>query len=447
MKYEKWSLGYWTLKQYVRFVDWIIVNKTIVIGKDNIPKDKPVLFAPNHQNALSDPMAILLNTKFQPVWLARADIFKNKTVILILRFMKIMPVYRIRDGKENLANNDKTFADSIKVLESNGALALFPEASHTGKRQMVSHKKAVPRIVFMAEEKAGHNLDIQIIPTGIYYSNYWKMNRNLVVNFGEPISVNNYLSEYKENQNSAILSLRDKISDSVQPLVVNFKTKNYYTDFEKIREIYGSHFLKRQNKKMSISNLFKSDHILANKLDNLETEKPEEIDKLIKNVNNYSKIIKKLKIRNWLIENPKNNIFRIAINKLILIAGLPIFVFGFLLNAIPFFISDTIIRTKIKDRAFWSSFSLAMGIILFPILYLLQFFALSWIIPGIWLKAVFLISMPFAGKIAFKWYILFRKTVGRARYFILNFFRKPEYNNLLKTKENLFQSLDHLISI
>jgi 1-acyl-sn-glycerol-3-phosphate acyltransferase len=192
MSYEKWSLGYWCLKQYVRFADWLILKKTVITGNENIPKNKPLLFAPNHQNALSDPLAVLLNTSFQPVWLARADIFKSKTVSAILKFMKIMPVYRLRDGKENLNKNDQTFSDSIKVLENNMALALFPEAAHSGKRQMLVHKKAVPRIVFMAEEKTGFNLDIQIIPTGIYYSHYWKFNRTIVVNFGEPIPVKEF---------------------------------------------------------------------------------------------------------------------------------------------------------------------------------------------------------------------------------------------------------------
>jgi len=446
MKYEKWSSGYWTLKQYVRFVNWIIHNKTIVIGKNKIPSDKPILFAPNHQNALSDPMAVLLNTKYQPVWLGRADIFKNKTIILILRFLKIMPVYRLRDGKEKLTKNGETFDNSIKVLENNLALALFPEATHSGKRQMLSHKKAVPRIVFMAEEKVDHNLDIQIIPTGIYYSSFWKFNRNLIVNFGDPIRVNDYLDKYKENQNSATLALRDKIFEDIQPLVLHFKTKKHYNDFEKIREIYGSHFLKRQNKKTSILNLFKSDQILANKLDNLENEKPKELEGLIKEVNNYDALIRKFRIRNWLVENSKNNVLQIASNKLILLLGFPIFAFGFLLNAIPFFISDIIIRKKIKDRSFWSSFSLALGIILFPIIYLLQLLAFSWLLPSIWLKMAILISMPLSGKIAFKWYILLRKTAGRVRYFILKYFRKTDYQNLLETKENLFQNLDCLIS-
>ena len=91
MKYEKWSFGYYLLKKYVQFVDWLIYRKVIINGIDKIPKNKPIVFAPNHQNALSDPLAILLHTKFQPVWLARADIFKKKVVITILRFLKIMP--------------------------------------------------------------------------------------------------------------------------------------------------------------------------------------------------------------------------------------------------------------------------------------------------------------------------------------------------------------------
>ena len=189
MKYEKWSLGYWLFKQYIRFIDWIIHKQVVLVGEENIPKNKPILFAPNHQNALSDPMAILLHTNFQPVWLARADLFKNRIVASILRFLKIMPVYRLRDGKDQLAKNDKTFTDSIKVLQNNKALALFPEAAHSSKRQMLSHKKAVPRIVFMAEERAEKNLDIHIVPTGIYYDSYWKFNRSVIVIFVKSMNI------------------------------------------------------------------------------------------------------------------------------------------------------------------------------------------------------------------------------------------------------------------
>lgn len=447
MSYEKWSLGYAILKKYVQFADWLIYKKKILTGTEKIPVNKPIVFAPNHQNALSDPLAILLNTKFQPVWLARADIFKNKTAAAVLKFLKIMPVYRMRDGKENLAKNDETFASSVKVLENNFALGLFPEAAHSGKRQMLVHKKAVPRIVFMAEEKAGHNLDIQIIPTGIYYSHYWKFNRKLIVNFGNPIPVNEYLDLVKTNENAATLALRQRILDEMQSLVLEIKSTKYYDDFETIREIYGQHFLKRQNQKYSTLNLFYSDQKLVKLLDKLEENQPEVTEKLVQDVNNYTSKLKKLKIRNWLIENPNLNLLKIGLNKLILILGLPVFLFGFLFNAIPFFAIDRITRKKIKDKGFWSTFFLVLGIIVFPIFYLIEFFAVSWLIPGIGLKLAFFVVLPIAGKVAFLWYILFRKTVGRGRLMLLKLFNKKEYVKLFKQKDLLFGKLDELLPV
>jgi hypothetical protein len=358
-----------------------------------------------------------------------------------------MPVYRMRDGKENLAKNDETFASSVKVLENHFALGLFPEAAHSGKRQMLVHKKAVPRIVFMAEEKAGHNLDIQIIPTGIFYSHYWKFNRTLIVNFGNPIPVNEYLELAKTNENAATLALRQRILDEMQSLVLEIKSTKFYDDFEIIREIYGRHFLNRQNQKYTALNLFYSDQKLVKKLDALEENHPEETEKLVQDVNNYAAKIKKPKIRNWLIENPDLNLLKIGLNKLILILGLPIFLFGFIFNAVPFFAIDRITRKKIKDKGFWSTFFLVLGIIVFPIFYLIEFVAVSWLIPGIWLKLVFLVSMPIAGKVAFLWYILFRKTVGRVRLLLLKLFNKKEYSNLFKEKELLFTKLNELLTI
>ena len=444
MKYEKWSLGYWLLKQYVRFVDWIIHKKIILNGTENIPRNKPILIAPNHQNALSDPMAILLHTRFQPVWLARADIFKPGIITLALRFLKIMPVYRMRDGKDQLAKNEKTFADSIKVLKNNCALALFPEAAHSAKRQMLSHKKAVPRIVFQAEEKAENNLDIHIVPTGIYYSSYWKFNRSVLVNFGEPILVNDFLEAYKENPSAATLALRDALERAIEPLIINIKSKENYEIFELIRAIYGKAFAQKKGQQNGFVSRFKSDQQLVNKLDELETINKERTEKICSAAKRFDAQVRKYGLRSWLVENPKNNFLKLALNKLLLLITLPVFAFGFLFNAIPFFAIDTIVRKKIKDFAFWSSFSLVLGFTLFPIVYLLELWAVSAWLPLWWHKLLFFATLPFAGKLAFRWYILLLKTIGRGRLFILKAFRKQQWQNLKHQQEQLFDELNIL---
>ncbi|WP_321368160.1 1-acyl-sn-glycerol-3-phosphate acyltransferase [uncultured Draconibacterium sp.] len=444
MKYEKWSLGYWLLKQYIRFVDWIIHDKTILTGEPYIPKNKPILFAPNHQNALSDPMAILLHTRFQPVWLARADIFKPGIITLALRFLKIMPVYRMRDGKDQLAKNEKTFADSIKVLENNCALALFPEAAHSAKRQMLSHKKAVPRIVFQAEEKAHNNLDIHIVPTGIYYSSYWKFNRTVLVNFGQPIKVNDFLEAYQANPSAATLALRDALEKAIEPLTLNIKSKEHYESFELIRSVYGKAHTIISGQKPNFVNRFTTDQLLVKKLDELEVANSKRTEEICKATKNYETKLRKHGLRSWLVEHPENNFLKLALNKLFLLITLPVFAFGFLFNAIPFLAIDTIVRKKIKDFAFWSSFSLVLGFTVFPIVYLLELWAVSAWLPLWWHKLLFLVSLPFAGKLGFRWYILLLKTIGRGRLFFLKAFKKQEWQNLKNQQEQLFNELNKL---
>ncbi|WP_319502201.1 1-acyl-sn-glycerol-3-phosphate acyltransferase [uncultured Draconibacterium sp.] len=445
MKYEKWSLGYWLLKQYVRFVDWIIHKKIILNGTENIPRNKPILIAPNHQNALSDPMAILLHTRFQPVWLARADIFKPGIITLALRFLKIMPVYRMRDGKDQLAKNEKTFADSIKVLENNCALALFPEAAHSAKRQMLSHKKAVPRIVFQAEEKAENNLDIHIVPTGIYYSSYWKFNRSVMVNFGKPLLVNDFLEAYNENPSAATLTLRDALEKAIEPLTINIKSKENYEIFELIRAIYGKAFARKTGQQNGFVQRFKSDQQLVKKLDELEPNNKEKTEKICNAAKRFDAQVRKYGLRSWLVENPENNFWKLGFNKLLLLITLPVFAYGFLFNAIPFIAIDTIVRKKIKDFAFWSSFSLVLGFTLFPIVYLLELWAVAAWLPLWWHKLLFIVSLPFAGKLAFRWYILLLKTIGRGRLFILKAFRKQQWQSLKNQQEKLFDELDKIV--
>jgi 1-acyl-sn-glycerol-3-phosphate acyltransferase len=60
---EKKSVGYWMLRLYVNFAYWLFHRKIIIVGKENIPKNKPVIYAPNHPNALNDDLGVIYSTR------------------------------------------------------------------------------------------------------------------------------------------------------------------------------------------------------------------------------------------------------------------------------------------------------------------------------------------------------------------------------------------------
>ena len=158
---EKFSFRYAFFKFFIFYSLRIFYKKYKVIGINNIPKNEPVIFAANHQNTLMDALSILCAGKGQPIFLARADIFNSNFIIKILKFLKIMPIFRIRDGYKNLQNNNDIFDKSVDILEQKKVMTLFPEGSHLGKRKLKAFKKGIARIAFKAEETSNFNLNVK----------------------------------------------------------------------------------------------------------------------------------------------------------------------------------------------------------------------------------------------------------------------------------------------
>jgi hypothetical protein len=113
---------------------------------------------------------------------------------------------------------------------------------------------------------------------------------------------------------------------------------------------------------------------------------------------------------------------------------------------VPFFLIDRVVRKYIKDRTFWSSVTLVAAIIIFPVFYLIELWLTSSLLPGFWLKTIFIVSLILTGKIAFRWYIWLRKMMGRIRLLNIKHFRPVLYNDLQQQKSQLFDQLDDALN-
>ena len=399
----QWSRGYENLRTYVRFAFWLTHKRIVVTGLENIPKDKPVIFAANHQNALMDPLALVCTNPLQTLWLTRADIFKTKAVADFLKLLKMIPIYRIRDGKDNLSNNEEIFNQVTLTLESKQSVALFPEAAHSGKRQMLSHKKAIPRIAFEAEEKNNFQLDLQVVPVGIFYDHYWKFNRTLLVQYGKPIEIDAFKDRYAVSQQNAMLSLRDQIHERIEPLVMQINSVDHYADYEDIRMVAGKEYAKKAFfNNNPVVQLFKAEQELIAKIEKLEAGQPELFKQVKDKTNLYIKTIRTAGIMDeQLVKAVNTPLPLLPVQFIGALLTIPVFLFGLLTNAFPYFIPRLFITRKLKDKAFVSSFNFVVGLVLFPVFYLIEF-GLIWICSGSFQAALIsIILMPFAGKVAF----------------------------------------------
>ncbi len=230
----------WFLKISLNFY----TQRIRIKGKENIPKKGAVLFAANHPNALLDPLFIAAFNRREIHFLVRADVFKKPLIKKMFASLNMMPIYRMRDGRSSLANNDEIFNKCYQILQKQKSLLIFPQGGHSRERTIPPLSKGFTRIIFGSLEE-NPDLEIHIIPVGITYQNSSVYPSKVAVNYGIPIPVKQLVKDAPKNE--AISILKQKVSDQLKELSVHITKDEHYentlnqlnvanVDFTKVRE-------------------------------------------------------------------------------------------------------------------------------------------------------------------------------------------------------------------
>jgi 1-acyl-sn-glycerol-3-phosphate acyltransferase len=407
---EKYSAGYTLLRSVAGF--WhnnVFYRKVIVLGRENINPDHHLIFAPNHQNALMDALAVLFTQEADLVFLARADIFKKKTIAALLYFLKILPVYRIRDGFSSLKGNDEIFTKTIDVIKSKNSLVILPEGDHAGFRRLRQLKKGICRVAFQSDEATGFNLKIKIMPVGLEYSNYSRYRQVLTVVYGKPIEVSEFFDLYNVSPERALNELRSKLSGEMKNIMVHIESEEDYEAIDELRSIINGRF----SDDIKLPKLLR-DRVLINKMNLLKTSDPSLYSKICYLSLQVKKAAKEMKTDYRLLEKKKHPLGWLIAGLTCIILTFPLFIYGNIFN-LTFLQIPNLQIPKIRDPQFHSSIRYALSLIL-AIIFLPVFLILSLIIFSSWEEGLlFFLSLPLSGLFAWNYYLQFRRIIGGFR--------------------------------
>lgn len=346
-------------------------------GYDKIPRDVPVIYAANHQNAFLDALCIIMLQAKHPMFLVRANVFKNSIARFWLTMLNMMPIYRAADGIRNVAKNEEILANCIRLLaEKQQPIGIFAEGNHNMNRSLRPLQKGIARIAFDSENQYDRKLGLVIVPIGLNYSSHTKFRSDMLVNYGEPIKVIDYFREYDENPAKALNNLKEEISNRIKGLMVDIKPKEHY-------DVISTEW---QNRKTTSSRL----------IDELTND--QKIVKEIAEEIESGKIPSGVRNSSW---KPGNWIKKIF--------GFPIFVYGYLNHIIVHTFLKYILTEMVKDNHFYGSIKYAVGLFFVPGLYIIQS-STFFIITGDWILAcAYLFTLPVFGIFAFEYGKLWKK--------------------------------------
>ena len=151
-----------------------VVYQVKVVGKENIPKEGPVIICGNHRSFLDPPLIEVTCGRYTR-FLAKEELTKNK----FLAFLGIIfdAILVKRDSKEV-----KAIKESLKTLKDGNCLALFPEGTRNG---LAKGEEVKDGAAFFAVRSGA-----KVVPCGIKGGT--KGNWKVTITYGKPLDYSMY---------------------------------------------------------------------------------------------------------------------------------------------------------------------------------------------------------------------------------------------------------------
>lgn len=193
---------YYFCKAVVWFVMHIAYNLHYE-GRENIPKNTPVIYASNHRTN-ADPPLVGAGARGKYAFMAKEELFKNKLFARLIRSLGAFPVSR---GK-----GDMTVIDTaVERLESGRSLMIFPEGTRSKDGKV--HRGHTGAALIAA--RSGK----QIIPVGVVFGEKLRFRCRLTVKYGKPIDTSEFYTGDAEPNPRALVKLKNIYMAEITKLV------------------------------------------------------------------------------------------------------------------------------------------------------------------------------------------------------------------------------------
>jgi glycerol-3-phosphate O-acyltransferase / dihydroxyacetone phosphate acyltransferase len=191
-----------------------------VVGEQHIPAVGPVIFAGNHPNALMDGWLLTAKCGRWPLhFLANAKLWDYRFLGSLLDATGAVPVFR-REDHDGAVDNHSAFERLYEVIESGNCVGVFPEGISHAESQLLMLKTGTARIALEVASRG--KAIVQIIPCGLNYVHRHRFRSQVLIEFGDPISIDDeWLERYKKDQRDAVRALTDTLACAMQAVTLN----------------------------------------------------------------------------------------------------------------------------------------------------------------------------------------------------------------------------------
>lgn len=186
--------------------------KRTVIGRENIPKDEPVLYISNHRSYFDVPVTYVSLPNLTG-YMAKKEIGRIPVLRTWMRFIRCLFLDR-NDIKQGM----KTILQAIEQVKEGYSIFISPEGTRNQGKEMLPFKEGS----FKVAEKTGCAIiPVAIANTDEIFENHipWVKSAKVVVEFGKPVYPKQLDKEQQKHLGSYVQGIIKEMLDKNYKLI------------------------------------------------------------------------------------------------------------------------------------------------------------------------------------------------------------------------------------
>jgi glycerol-3-phosphate O-acyltransferase / dihydroxyacetone phosphate acyltransferase len=435
-----------------RFWLWFFFKAVEARDAERVPAAGPVLLCINHPNNLIDSLLVAAVLDRKVHYMATASLFRNPLQGRFLRACGAIPIYRREDDPDKMDRNIDTFAACLETLARGGVIGMYPEGTTHAERRVQRIKTGAARIALeyeadRARGQAPGRSPLAVIPVGLTFEARKSFGGRVRVAFGDPVPVTPHLDLYHDDPAKAVNGLTDAVQWAMEALVVQVDRLEVAGVARAVEALYRDRLVRELHDERGLSpeqiDTVRLARSIASAVAYFERHDPARVAHIRTRISAYRALLAAYRIRDEAVRERLAH--RPARQRLgrggIAFAGLPVFVYGAAVNALPYLLPRWIARRTARKETDYATTRFLASVVAYPLFWGLQTW-LVWRLRGPGWALAFLVSLPVTGLLAYHYFAGIGRLRLQLQLAVLSLTRAQAASRLLVQRQALIAELD-----
>jgi 1-acyl-sn-glycerol-3-phosphate acyltransferase len=436
---------YRTVRRIARFWLWFLFKRVDVHHRERVPALGPVLLCVNHPNNFIDSLLVGAVIPRKVHYLATAALFRNPLLARFLRAAGAIPVYRRQDDPDKMDRNVDVFAACYRAFDEGRVVAIYPEGTTHAEARVQRIKTGAARIALGYEAQRPGAL--RLVSIGLSFQARKSFGGRVLVSFGEPLAVSPYVAAYQEDQAKAVEALTTAIQWAMETQVVHVDRIDAAALVRAVEELYRGELVRELRTERGLGenqvDLVRLSRTIVEAVNHFKERDPARVEALWQRIQGYRALLARYHVRD---EAVRRRLTPPPVRTRLLhsweaLLGLPLFVYGALVNALPYFVPRWLAHRMARKETDYATVRFLASIIAVPVFWGLEI----WIVAravGATAALLFAVSLPLSGLIAFR-YLRGAGRLGQVlRFSTFALTHEQDARRLVAERQAIVQDLD-----